>query len=142
MTRVTIIWFVGAAVVGGVAGVLHVLRSDLGGAHTGVALAVGAWAATLVAALMLYHGIVVAAAEQDEAADLQRRPERRPNPDAPAYVPEPPARMPVDGWPVDGRRVDERPVDERPVDERPVDEAYTFRRGRQVGGRPREGRRR
>jgi hypothetical protein len=68
MTRATIIWFVGAAVVGAVAGGLHLLRSDIGGAHTGVLLAVGAYALTGLSAALLYHGVVVAAREQDGAA--------------------------------------------------------------------------
>ena len=72
MTRAAIIWFVGAAVVGAAAGVLHVLRSDIGGSHSGQALVVGAWGLTVVAGLMLYHGIVVAAREQDEAAGPER----------------------------------------------------------------------
>lgn len=71
MTRATIIWFVGAAVVGAIAGGLHLLRSDIGGSHTGVLLTVCAYALTGLSAAMLYHGVVVAAREQDgdEAAD-------------------------------------------------------------------------
>ena len=68
MTRATIIWFVGAAVVGAIAGGLHLLRSDIGGAHTGLPLAVGAYAVTVLAAAMLFHGVVLAAREQDAAA--------------------------------------------------------------------------
>ena len=68
MTRATIIWFVGAAVVGAVAGGLHLLRSEIGGAHTGLPLAVSAFALTAVAAAMLFHGVMLAAREQDAAA--------------------------------------------------------------------------
>jgi hypothetical protein len=71
MTRATIVWFVGAAVVGAAAGVLHFLRSDLGGAHHGQALAVAAWGVTALAALMIFHGIVLAGREQDDAAGPQ-----------------------------------------------------------------------
>ncbi|GAA1980660.1 hypothetical protein GCM10009817_22070 [Terrabacter lapilli] len=68
MTRATIIWFVGAAVVGAVAGGLHLLRSQTGGAHEGLPLAVGAFGLTVVAAAMLFHGVMVAAGEQDALA--------------------------------------------------------------------------
>jgi type IV secretory pathway TrbL component len=68
MTRGTIVWFVGSAVVGAAAGGLHLLRSELGGAHTGVPLAVGAFGLTALAAAMLFHGVVLAAREQDAAA--------------------------------------------------------------------------
>jgi hypothetical protein len=86
MTGSTIIWFVGAAVVGIWAGVLHVLRSEIGGAHQGRPLTVGAFALTALAALMLYHGVVLAAREQDavepepdseDEAPSQQRPVRR-----------------------------------------------------------------
>jgi hypothetical protein len=68
MTRATIIWFVGAAVVGAVAGGLHLLRSAIGGAHQGLVLAVSAFALTALAAVMLFHGVMLAAREQDAAA--------------------------------------------------------------------------
>src|SRR4051812_49132745 len=68
MTRATIIWFVGAAVVGAGAGGLHLLRSEIGGAHTGLPLAVSAFALTTLSAAMLFHGVMVAAHEQDDAA--------------------------------------------------------------------------
>lgn len=68
MTRATIIWFVGAAVVGAVAGGLHLLRSQTSGAHQGLPLAVGAFGLTVVAAAMLFHGVMVAAGEQDALA--------------------------------------------------------------------------
>jgi hypothetical protein len=72
VTRHTIIWFVGAAVLGAAAAVLHVLRTDLGGAHEGVPLAVAAWGATALAGLMIYRGVMVAAREQDEAESAGR----------------------------------------------------------------------
>ncbi len=62
------IWFVGAAIVGVVAGGLHLLRSAIGGSHTGLPLAVAAFALTALAALMLFHGVMLAAREQDAAA--------------------------------------------------------------------------
>ena len=55
---------------GGVAGVLWVLRSDLGGGRTGTPIVVGSVVLTLLAAALLYHGIMVAAREQDRRADL------------------------------------------------------------------------
>jgi peptidoglycan/LPS O-acetylase OafA/YrhL len=69
------VWIVAAAVVGGVAGVLWVLRSEIGGAHTGTPVVVGSVVLTLLAAALLYHGIMVAAREQDRRSDLvaQRR---------------------------------------------------------------------
>jgi len=70
VTRATIVWIVAAAAVGGVAGVLWVLRSDLGGGRTGTPIVVGSVVLTLLAAALLYHGIIVAAREQDRRADL------------------------------------------------------------------------
>lgn len=67
------IWFVGAAIVGVVAGGLHLLRSAIGGSHTGLPLAVAAFALTALAALMLFHGVMLAAREQDAAAARSRR---------------------------------------------------------------------
>ena len=80
VTRATIVWIVAAAVVGGVAGVLWLLRSDLGGGRSGTPIVAGSIALTLIAAAMLYHGIMVAASEQDRRADLvakRRRQETR-----------------------------------------------------------------
>lgn len=75
MTRATIVWFVGAAIVGAVAGGLHLLRSAIGGSHTGTPLAVAAFALTALAAVMLFHGVMLAAREQDAAAGpMPRRP--------------------------------------------------------------------
>ncbi|MGW5241187.1 hypothetical protein ACWEOW_19810 [Monashia sp. NPDC004114] len=117
VTRVTIIWFVGGAVVGVAAAGLHVLRTDVGGAHTGMAITVGAWAATILAALMLYRGIMVAASEQDEAARRQPRIDRGARiPDWSAY--DPASRS---------TETAQDDVDLELVDE--GDDAYTFRRG-------------
>lgn len=104
MTRATIIWFVGAAVVGAIAGGLHLLRSDIGGAHTGVLLTVGAYALTGLAAVMLYHGVVVAAREQDDAEGPAPR-----DPDEPVLADGVSASAPADNPTV-----------------------YTFRRGKPV----------
>ncbi|GAA2472563.1 hypothetical protein [Terrabacter carboxydivorans] len=90
MTRATIIWFVGAAVVGAIAGGLHLLRSAIGGSHTGTPLAVSAYGLTLLAAAMLFHGIVVAAREQDTAAGP-----------APRALDERAASAPVGGYDLD-----------------------------------------
>lgn len=73
ITRTTIIWFVGAVVVGAVAAVLHVLRSEIGGGHDAVGLAVAAWVVTGLAATMVYRGIMTAAAEQDAARHAHAR---------------------------------------------------------------------
>ena len=117
MTRVTMIWFVGGAVVGVAAAALHVLRTDIGGAHTGTALTVGAWAATVLAALMLYRGIIVAAAEQDEAA--RREPMHYRGPRIPDWSAYDPSSRPAENGTND--------VDLELVDE--GDDGYTFRRG-------------
>ncbi len=81
-TRATVVWIVAAAVVGSAAGILWVLRSELGGGHTGTPIVVGSIVLTLLAAGLLYHGIIVAAGEQDRRAELleQRRRERGPTP--------------------------------------------------------------
>ncbi|MGO4600747.1 hypothetical protein [Terrabacter sp. 2YAF2] len=68
MTPVTIIWFVGAAIVGAIAGGLHVLRSAIGGSHTEMPLMISAFALTALAAAMLFHGVMLAARAQDAAA--------------------------------------------------------------------------
>ncbi|GAA2740753.1 hypothetical protein GCM10009868_04110 [Terrabacter aerolatus] len=104
MTRTTVIWFVGAAIVGAVAGGLHLLRSTIGGAHTGTPLAVSAFGLTALAAAMLFHGVVVAAREQDTAAGP-----------APRALDEQDGREPYDPRAVagDGRTF---PVDDGPDD--------------------------
>ena len=68
MTPITIIWFVGAAIVGAIAGGLHVLRSAIGGSHTEAPLMISAFALTALAAAMLFHGVMLAARAQDAAA--------------------------------------------------------------------------
>jgi hypothetical protein len=68
MTPVTIIWFIGAAIVGAIAGGLHVLRSAIGGSHTELPLTISAFALTALAAAMLFHGVMLAARAQDAAA--------------------------------------------------------------------------
>ena len=77
MTPVTIIWFVGAAIVGAIAGGLHVLRSAIGGSHTEMPLMISAFALTALAAAMLFHGVMLAARAQDAAAGPAPRWRRR-----------------------------------------------------------------
>ncbi|OFE18975.1 hypothetical protein BA895_02140 [Humibacillus sp. DSM 29435] len=67
MTRATVIWFVAAVVTGAVAAGLHLLRSEVGGAHDAPALAVAAWLVTGLTSVLLYRGMMTAATEQDEA---------------------------------------------------------------------------
>ena len=104
---------------GGVAAVLHVLRSDLGGAHTSLGLAVSAWLVTALAALMLYHGVVVAAEAQDAAAPPDEDLSQDPVLD--------PSRVDPDPSPEPGPGVPERADVE-------THEAYTFKRGKRIGG--------
>ena len=104
MTRATIIWFVGAAVVGVVAGCLHLLRSQIGGGHTGLPLTVAAFALTALAALMLFHGVMLAASAQDAAAGAPPRFEREPE-DEPTEAPEQPDYYTFRA----GKPVDDRP---------------------------------
>lgn len=133
MTRATIIWFVGAAVVGAIAGGLHVLRSDIGGGHTGMPLAVGAYALTGLAALMLYHGVVVAAREQDAAAGPESRDLDEPVVrEAPEGAPEGAPEVALGGEARD-TAYDET-SDSGPADNPTV---YTFRRGKPVVDRSR-----
>jgi hypothetical protein len=70
VTRATVVWIVAAAVVGSAAGVLWVLRSQLGGDHSAAPVLIGAVVLTVIAAGLLYRGLLVAAAEQDRRADL------------------------------------------------------------------------
>lgn len=121
MTRATIIWFVGAAVVGAIAGGLHLLRSEIGGAHTGLPLAVSAFALTALAAGMLYHGVVLAAREQDAAAGPAPRLADEPQ-DDPA-----PVRRAVPDTAPAGFEPDQSSTDGPAV--------YTFRGGKPVGDR-------
>jgi hypothetical protein len=137
MTRATIIWFVGAAVVGTVAGGLHLLRSAIGGSHTGLPLAVAAFAMTALAAVMLFHGVMLAAREQDAAAGPPRRPAARVTPVAPAaaVAPVAPVATPTDRADSGGRDDDRWAPTEGP-------DVYTFRGGRPIVERaPRPARR-
>jgi peptidoglycan/LPS O-acetylase OafA/YrhL len=108
VTRATLVWIVAAALVGGLAGVLWVLRSEIGGAHTSAPVVIGAVVLTLIAAALLYHGIMVSAREQDRRSDrvAQRRTEV------------PPQARPTG-----------RPPQGRPSAD---DEPLTFRRGKQI----------
>jgi hypothetical protein len=110
-----LVWIVAAAVVGAVAGVLWVLRSELGGAHTGTPIVAGSIVLTLLAAVLLYHGIMVAAREQDARSDrvAQRRRPGRPAP-GPQTLPQP--------------RVQNGPQGRPSADDEPL----TFRRGKQI----------
>ena len=89
VTRATVVWIVAAAVVGSLSGVLWLLRSDLGGGRSGTPIVVGSIALTLLAATMLYHGIMVAAGEQDRRADLvaKRSQGARPGPSTQSLPP-------------------------------------------------------
>jgi hypothetical protein len=134
MTRGTIVWFVGSAVVGAAAGGLHLLRSELGGAHTGVPLAVGAFGLTVLAAAMLFHGVVLAAREQDAAAGPAPVDDDPTGGDTRTLrVPSAPkaAGAPRRSEPVD--RSD--PTESSGTPEPPA--VYTFRAGRQVTDQPR-----
>jgi len=115
MTRGTIIWFIGSAVVGTAAGGLHLLRSELGGAHTGLPLAVGAFALTALAAAMLFHGVVLAGREQDAAA---------------GPPPVPVEHGVAETWP-------EEPTPQDSTEPVEAPEVYTFRAGKPVGDRSR-----
>jgi hypothetical protein len=99
------------------------MRSDLGGAHTSLGLAVSAYVVTGLSALMLYHGVVVAARAQDAAA-----------PPAPAddEVGEDVADAPGT-LPLDPQRVDPEPGVPQRADVE-THEAYTFKRGKRIGG--------
>ena len=70
LTRATVVWIVAAAVVGSAAGLLWVLRSDLGGDHSAAPVLIAAVVLTLLAAGLLYRGLLVAAGEQDRRANL------------------------------------------------------------------------
>ncbi len=75
VTRATILWFVLGAVAGAAALFLHLYRSALGGGNNGLWLAIAAYAATAIAAVAVYRGVMVAASEQDRArrnADRER----------------------------------------------------------------------
>ena len=112
MTPITIIWFVGAAIVGAIAGGLHVLRSAIGGSHTETPLMISAFALTALAAAMLFHGVMLAARAQDAAAG-------------------PASEIDVDGV-IDAAEVAEVHDREVPSEGSAV---YTFRGGEPVGER-------
>lgn len=118
VTRATIVWIVAAAAVGGVAGVLWVLRSDIGGGRTGTPVVAGSIVLTLLAAALLYHGIMVAAREQDQQADrvAKRRRQGRP-----ASGPQGPQDR-------QGGTGPQRPQGPPPPDDEPL----TFRRGKRI----------
>jgi protein-S-isoprenylcysteine O-methyltransferase Ste14 len=71
------VYFVAAGFFGAVAVVLHLLgpqvatflRDLLGSSVPGTAIVVAAWVLTVAAALLLYHGLMRAAAEQDIAEE-------------------------------------------------------------------------
>lgn len=68
VARVTIIWFVAAALLGAVSVVLLLYRSGLGpDAGNATLVDVAAYAAIGLSALCVYRGIMVAAREQDAA---------------------------------------------------------------------------
>ena len=146
MTRGTIVWFVGSAVVGAVAGGLHLLRSELGGAHTGVPLAVGAFGLTALAAAMLFHGVVLAAREQDAAAGPAPLDDdvaaEDPRASRAVRAPGAPGAPGVAGAPERAQRSDSAesadrsdPAQPSGVPEPPA--VYTFRAGKQVTDQPR-----
>jgi hypothetical protein len=157
MTRATMIWFVGAAIVGVVAGGLHLLRSAIGGSHTGLPLAVAAFALTALAALMLFHGVMLAAREQDvaaarssRAANPRERVDPYARPDEDDYAVDDYADEDDQRWAPAARPAQQRdePLDrsgdgfgggshDRPHDQGP--DVYTFRGGKPVverGARP------
>lgn len=74
-TRTTIVWFVVAAVTGGVSVFLHLVRQSMSkdGAAAPLLLTVLAFGLTAVTALLLFHGIMVAAYEQDQADEREHR---------------------------------------------------------------------
>ncbi|WP_323095923.1 hypothetical protein [Intrasporangium sp. YIM S08009] len=124
--RSAALWLVGAALVGGVAAVLHVLRSDLGGAHTSLGLEVSAWLVTALAALMLYHGVVVAAQAQDAAAPPEEDLSGDPVLDPARVDPDPTPDATPDPTPDLAAGIPERADAE-------AHETYTFKRGKRIG---------
>lgn len=66
ITRATIIWFVGAVVVGAAAGTLYLVRSAID-SPVDDWFAVATYVLAALAAVMTYRGIIVAASEQDAA---------------------------------------------------------------------------
>ncbi len=72
-TRTTYIWFVAATITGVVSGFLHFVRSHIGdGGDVSLALTILAFSLTGITALLVFRGIMVAAYEQDRAAERDR----------------------------------------------------------------------
>lgn len=74
ITRATIVFFVASGLFAAIAVALHLLgprASDALGSTTGTVLVVLAWVLTVASVLLLYFGMMRAAAEQD-AAETRR----------------------------------------------------------------------
>jgi hypothetical protein len=73
-TRTTIVWFVVAGVTGGVSVFLHLVRRHVAGDGSGAPLALTllAFGLSAVTAVLVFHGIMVAAYEQDQASPRPR----------------------------------------------------------------------
>jgi hypothetical protein len=74
-TRTTIVWFVVAGITGGVSVFLHLVRQHVtrDGSGPPLALTLLAFGMSAVTAALVFHGIMVAAYEQDQASRRQRR---------------------------------------------------------------------
>jgi hypothetical protein len=81
ITRATIVYFVVAGLFAAIAVALHLLgpqvadglRGLIGSSVPGTAIVIVAWVLTAAAGLLLYHGMMRAAAEQDAAESLRAR---------------------------------------------------------------------
>jgi hypothetical protein len=73
-TRTTIVWFVVAGVTGGVSVFLHLVRQHVSrdGSGAPLALTLLAFGLSALTAVLVFHGIMVAAYEQDRASPRQR----------------------------------------------------------------------
>ncbi|EWT03367.1 hypothetical protein N865_18790 [Intrasporangium oryzae NRRL B-24470] len=71
-TRATIIWFVGSALFAVAAGAVQLVPRTAG-TTLATQLTIAVWVLVAISALMLYHGLMVAAAEQDAAAARSER---------------------------------------------------------------------
>jgi hypothetical protein len=73
-TRATIVWFVVAGITGGISVFLHLVREHVarGGSGSPIALTLLAFGMSAVTAVLVFHGIMVAAYEQDEASRRRR----------------------------------------------------------------------
>ena len=92
-------YFVAAGLFGAIAVALHLLgpqvadflRGLLGSSVPGTAIVVAAWVLTVASALLLYHGMMRAAAEQDAAEERRSQDLRewraRQQPGPPAHLP-------------------------------------------------------